>query len=261
MANVAERRGDPMETFFKGISALQQGVQTLTQYEMLNKQLSQEKDQADKSLVMKQMEAHTEALKAQTYAQQVMGGQGSFSPNVEFRVAAGTEPGSWNPLTKEARSAASKIDVEAAKTKGKLTAQEQKHQLDMIKDTFKEMNLNERQQKDAIAKFAEKGVISADVLAAAAAGQEIVTQPGKVIQPEEVLFEVSKLVGNKQLTAQDIVGKISSADLQKYDEKLKMTPREYLKKVTEAMKTHKDKKKEIMKAFSEDLPEIYKLVK
>jgi len=83
----------------------------------------------------------------------------------------------------------------------------------------------------------------------------------KVIQPEEVLFEVSKLVGNKQLTAQDIVGKISSADLQKYDEKLKMTPREYLKKVTEAMKTHKDKKKEIMKAFSEDLPEIYKLVK
>ena len=47
MARVEQQRQQPMENFFKGINALQQGAAQLAEYNMFNKKLEQEKEIAD----------------------------------------------------------------------------------------------------------------------------------------------------------------------------------------------------------------------
>lgn len=261
MANVADRRADPMDNFFKGIAALQQGAETLTRYEMFNKELDLKKSIADMEYSKKQGEIQGESIKAQAYAQQVAGLFGYGEPSPEFLKSAGLKPETWTQMTKEERQTARNIETTGAKHIAKAAEIDLKAKWDITEQNLKDVGMDERQIRQIKANFAIKNVSPGKAAVGAAAGEEVVTPTADVIQPFEELVNIPGLFGAKKLTAVDLINKIGTKKLNEIDSRIGLSPLEYIRKLNKAVKESPKDKDKLLKRLIETYPEIESIMK
>ncbi len=260
MANVADRRTDPMDNFFKGIATLQQGAQTLTQFNMLNKELDLKKEIANQEYLVKKQNVADDSLKTQAYAQSVAAAFGSGKPSDEFLIKSGIDPSTWKQMTKEERQAWRNKETSDVKHAAKLEEIDAESRWKIIEEGLRQTNMTDREIKKIKAEFAVKNVSPGKAAMGAAAAEEILTPQDQVIQPFEELLSVPGLFG-KKITAVDLVNKIGTKKLNEVDPRINMAPIDYLRKLNAAIKDSPKDKKVFLQKFYKLYPEFESVMK
>jgi hypothetical protein len=248
MANVSQQRPDPMDNFFKGIQALNQGAENLVRYQTLNKQLDMEKAIADMKFGQAKQETASQSISSMAQAWQAAALYGTGDPTTEALQKIGINPATWASMSREQRQAARDLGKIGAQHAAKVGEINLKEKWDAAEQALKEAGMNDRQIKKIKADFAAKNVSPGKAAMGAASGEEVLTPSEDIIQPMEELLSVPGIFGAKKVMARDLINKVGTK---------KLTPMlPYIKKANEVLASSPGSKKEIIKRLAEKFPEL-----